>query len=64
MTTTQAVLPFVLWYRAGTRQCWQAVAEAATEFEAGGKIGVGNRHNGGWLVCPAGKNPNNAVRTR
>jgi len=49
--------PFVLWFRPSRRHKWEAVAHTETDQQAVNAIGIGGRHNGQWLVLPAGQEP-------
>ena len=38
MTATETTTRFTLWFRNSNKHRWQPVAEAPTEFEAGGML--------------------------
>ena len=50
---------YTLWFQPdesrGKR--WEPVASADTERELVDKIGIGDRHNGCWLILPSGSEP-------
>lgn len=48
---------FVLWFRADRADGWEMLTTVATYSQAVNLIGVGNRHNGDWLVLPVGQQP-------
>ena len=62
--TTIPTRVFVLWFRKSRRDQWQPIANGETERAAGDAMYTTDIRHGAWLVCPAGKNPNNAVRIR
>ncbi len=48
---------FTLWFRQSRGRKWEPVAHTVTESKAVDAIGIGNRHNGQWLILEAGREP-------
>ena len=70
MTTTHGESPkmarpsaFTGWYRATSRQPWQAVCHADSEREAWDLL-LARKDSGDKCVLPAGRDPNDGKRPR